>query len=418
MRRRLLAYAALVAALAVTAAPASASSNLRVGITDDAWLEFGPGEVDDRAARLRSLGVEISRVTLDWRSIQPSRDTYEWTRTDALLDALRTAGIQPVVALWGTPAWANGGGGPNVAPRSAASFATFARAAAQQYPWVKRWIVWNEPNQRRWLNPPSPITYVTKLLNPAAAAIKSVVPARGDRRRRHGSPGEPWRHVARRLHPRDGARRGAARCVRTSSAPALAGRDALDRRLCAMLDDHDGDARAAARRDAQGLRCEDACLAHRARLPDEPARPHPRRHLVAAGALGRRGAPPRLRGEPRRSSDPVSRARRAAYRGVAERPGDDDESREAGAHGLHAARSSRSRGPGSRPRCGVRCAPGKGARRYVVQRRVGVVWRPVGGAGTTTSRGYFTRTVSATAGTRLRLYDPATRLSSPALVVR
>src|SRR5688572_5615121 len=135
MRRLLLGCAALVVASALGAPPASASSNLRVGITDEAWLEFGSGDIAARADRLRSLGVEISRVTLDWRAIQPSRETYEWTRTDALLGALRGAGIQPVVAIWGTPAWANGGGGPNVAPRSGAAFASFARAAAQQYPW-------------------------------------------------------------------------------------------------------------------------------------------------------------------------------------------------------------------------------------------------------------------------------------------
>ena len=36
---------------------------------------------------------------------------------------------------------------------------------------MKRWLVWNEPNQRRWLRPTTPSTYVTKLLNPAYAAI-------------------------------------------------------------------------------------------------------------------------------------------------------------------------------------------------------------------------------------------------------
>jgi hypothetical protein len=38
------------------------------------------------------------------------------------------------------------------------------------------WAVWNEPNQRRWLRPTTPATYVKKLLNPAYAAIHSVSP--------------------------------------------------------------------------------------------------------------------------------------------------------------------------------------------------------------------------------------------------
>jgi hypothetical protein len=37
--------------------------------------------------------------------------------------------------------------------------------------------VWNEPNQRRWLRPTTPATYVKKLLNPAYAAIHSVSPS-------------------------------------------------------------------------------------------------------------------------------------------------------------------------------------------------------------------------------------------------
>jgi hypothetical protein len=76
-----------------------------------------------------------------------------------------------VVTLYGSPRWANGGRAPNWAPRSGSTFAAFAAAAARRYSWVKLWLVWNEPNQRRWLRPTTPLTYVTKLLNPAFDAI-------------------------------------------------------------------------------------------------------------------------------------------------------------------------------------------------------------------------------------------------------
>src|SRR5262249_48564166 len=55
-------------------------------------------------------------------------------------------------------------------------FAAFAGRAAQHYPWVRRWMIWNEPNQRRWLIPTSPATYVHQLLNPAYAAIHKAHP--------------------------------------------------------------------------------------------------------------------------------------------------------------------------------------------------------------------------------------------------
>jgi hypothetical protein len=81
-----------------------------------------------------------------------------------------------MLTLYTTPAWANGGKPINYAPTSGATFAAFARKAALRYPWVKRWLIWNEPNQRRWLQPTDPAVYVQRLLNPAYAAIHKARP--------------------------------------------------------------------------------------------------------------------------------------------------------------------------------------------------------------------------------------------------
>ena len=67
--------------------------------------------------------------------------------------------------------------GPNVAPIRGADFAAFAGAAAERYPFVHRWTIWNEPNQRRWLSTASPAQYVTRLLNPAYVAIHAASPS-------------------------------------------------------------------------------------------------------------------------------------------------------------------------------------------------------------------------------------------------
>ncbi len=40
---------------------------------------------------------------------------------------------------------------------------------------MKRWLVWNEPNQVRWLRPTKPSIYVTRLLNPAYAALHASI---------------------------------------------------------------------------------------------------------------------------------------------------------------------------------------------------------------------------------------------------
>jgi beta-glucosidase/6-phospho-beta-glucosidase/beta-galactosidase len=84
---------------------------------------------------------------------------------DAVIRGLRAHGIAPVVTIWGTPAWANGGSGPSSAPRSSSLLGAFAGVAARRYRGqVADWVIWNEPNQVRWLRPASVKTY-TQLLN-------------------------------------------------------------------------------------------------------------------------------------------------------------------------------------------------------------------------------------------------------------
>ena len=159
---------------------------MRYGLQDDAWLLYGAGTLDERVETLDNMGVELVRFTLDWHQIEKVRGKREWGRAEAALEALRAHGIAPVVTLYGTPRWANGGRSPNWAPTSERTFASFATAAAKRYPWVKLWLVWNEPNQRRWLQPTTPRTYVTKLLNPAFAAIH-----RGAREQRSAAVSPP-----------------------------------------------------------------------------------------------------------------------------------------------------------------------------------------------------------------------------------
>jgi putative glycosyl hydrolase len=65
----------------------------------------------------------------------------------------------------GTPPWANGGKGPNVAPKNARDLQNFAYAAARRFsgtfigedgrkiPAVRYWTAWNEPNQPFQLTP-------------------------------------------------------------------------------------------------------------------------------------------------------------------------------------------------------------------------------------------------------------------------
>ncbi len=173
--RRLLLLAVLLGSLVAPAA-GQASRYVQFGVQDDAWLEYGPGTLQNHLDRLDALGVDVVRVTLDWRQTEPARGVSNWSRADLLLNGLHERGIAALVTLYGTPRWANGGRSENWAPTSPASFAAFAARAARRYPFVHRWTIWNEPNQRRWLRPTSPLVYTQRLLNPAYKAIHLASP--------------------------------------------------------------------------------------------------------------------------------------------------------------------------------------------------------------------------------------------------
>ena len=184
MQRRVpLLLAAVVLTLA--AAPhASAAPGVKFGLTDDAWLTSGPGTLDTRLAKLDVLGVRVVRFTLRWDQVARSRPAapadpadpaYDWSTAAPVLDGLKQHGIEVVLQLVGTPSWANGGKASNYVPASSATFGAFASAAAHQYPWVRRWVIWNEPNQARWLKPTAAPIYTVRLLNPAYAAIHRAI---------------------------------------------------------------------------------------------------------------------------------------------------------------------------------------------------------------------------------------------------
>jgi hypothetical protein len=179
-------FAVLVALTAgVAVGTAQASPRIQYGIQDDAWLQYGPGTLNQRLATFKRLGVPLVRFTLRWNHVAPRRPkdptsprdrAYDWRRPDRILRGLRRYGLTPVLTLVGTPAWANGRRTPNFAPPHPRDFRAFARAAATRYPWVRYWLIWNEPNKPLWLRPTRAAIYVQHLLNPGYAAIHAVLP--------------------------------------------------------------------------------------------------------------------------------------------------------------------------------------------------------------------------------------------------
>lgn len=211
VRASLVVVVAACAGLVLSASGSGAAKitrNVAFGVADDAWLSHGSGTLASRLDELASLGPDVVRYTVRWDQVarkrprnarDPDDPAYRWGDVDAILRGLRRHGIAPVVTLYGTPSWANGGRAPNWVPSSGKAFADFAYAAGTRYPWVRDWTIWNEPNRTVFQRPTSAKTYVETLLNPAYAelhaAISDVKVAGGVTAPRAGSAGVapvPW----------------------------------------------------------------------------------------------------------------------------------------------------------------------------------------------------------------------------------
>jgi Glycosyl hydrolase family 1 len=419
----------MTAALAATATflfagQAAASSSARFGIQDDAWLRWGPGTLDSRLNTLDSLGVKTVRFTLVWDEIakqkpssgtDPNDEAYDWSAFDPVMDGLRAHHITPLITLWGTPKWANGGKAPNVLPKTTA-FGDFASAAAKHYPWVRMWTVWNEPNTRVFSVPVSPSLYVKKLLNPAYAALHRANAAN----KVAGGVTSP-RQTASGMSP-------------TTFAEGMSAAHA-------KLD-------AYAANPYPGTKVEtpfhDPCswckTLNMSRLPQ--IRALVTRLFGASKQLwlteyGYQTDPPdRILG--------VSYAKQAQYIGEAalrvwEQPGatlliqfmvQDEPSLGGWQSGLYTksgvAKPSRNAfalplaqmtRSGSRTTLWGQVRPGSGARSYTIQRWSGGRWMSIGGTKRTGAAGTFRVTVNVPAGTKVRLTSPKVSFASPALVV-
>jgi len=169
--------AAVLAAAVVAAAasPAVASRYLRVGLYDDAQWLYGP--TGKTFAYVQELHAQEIRMTLYWggpvgvatakpaRPTDPNDPAYDWSLYDRAVDYAAQAGAHVLFSIYGTPSWANGGKGENVAPTNAADLRSFAYAAAKRYdglftgpdgrvlPPVREWLAWNEPNNPVFLTP-------------------------------------------------------------------------------------------------------------------------------------------------------------------------------------------------------------------------------------------------------------------------
>ena len=110
----------------------------------DQTVETGHQHRADDLAAFAACNIRRLRYPVLWERVCPDRpDAFDWAWTDARLEAIRARDMSPIVGLL------HHGSGPRytslVAEDFVERFSTFARAAAERYPWVEDWTPVNEP---------------------------------------------------------------------------------------------------------------------------------------------------------------------------------------------------------------------------------------------------------------------------------
>src|SRR4051794_12591136 len=121
----------------------------------------------------KALGVDVVRIHARWWEIAPRPDDarkpagfnannpndpqYKFANLDNAVNIVRNAGINVMLTITGPgPLWTSSSPSkkePRYKPK-ASEYASFAKAVATRYKdSVDRYLIWNEPNQKGWLQP-------------------------------------------------------------------------------------------------------------------------------------------------------------------------------------------------------------------------------------------------------------------------
>jgi hypothetical protein len=152
---------------------------------------------------MAALRIRTDRFLLEWRYVEPSRNSFRWGPIDKIVGSLASHGIRAVPFLWGSPSWARPG--PSRPPVGSAfaetAWRNFLKAAVARYKpggsyWthgypqrygagakplpVQSWQIWNEPNVTKYFDPGQTVGHAARqyarLLQISHDAIKSRDP--------------------------------------------------------------------------------------------------------------------------------------------------------------------------------------------------------------------------------------------------
>jgi hypothetical protein len=161
-----------LAALLAASAPAHAAG-LEFGMEDEGLLLSNQQFAPDAVNAWQQMGVDVVRLQARWWVIapagsskkmpsgfhpsDPSDPRYDWHSLDLAIAMVRGTGMKVMLSITGPgPLWTSSKPSkknPRWMPKASA-YRDFAKAVATRYKdSVDRYLLWNEPNQKGWLQP-------------------------------------------------------------------------------------------------------------------------------------------------------------------------------------------------------------------------------------------------------------------------
>ncbi len=164
----------------------SANDPTQFGVVSAVAHRSYPGgawpSMSDEASAMASRGVCWAREEFLWLGIEPTQGEFFWTRTDYMVQELKTnRDIEILGLLWGTPSWASQApADPNYMfypPSDLNNWYNYVYQTVSRYKGsIKYWEIWNEPDfSQCWLPSPNPQAYA-QLLIKAYDAAKAADP--------------------------------------------------------------------------------------------------------------------------------------------------------------------------------------------------------------------------------------------------
>ena len=186
-------YRALAAPPHYAVDPVAVSEPCRAG-----WTRLSTAQQIGLSAR---AGATVDRLAVSWGKVEPTPPLqkagsrvhrFNWASVATVYRAMLSAGMRPIVLVYGTPPWArqlgwdrpgtcraahNEGCSYPPSPRHLVDWRTFIGALVRRFPRIVALEVWNEPNVPRfWAPLPSPTLYSRLLQAADKAAHGSGVP--------------------------------------------------------------------------------------------------------------------------------------------------------------------------------------------------------------------------------------------------